>query len=114
MITRIKIPENSRNVNDSRSHFGSKSHDGHDLAGDQRVEQHADGGQVLLDRRLRHRLLQALDVSGDVQRLTANMRELALILPPAVISITPGYATGERAIGFRTHGPISRTVSCYT
>jgi hypothetical protein len=37
------------------------------LAGNQPIEQRADRGQMLFDRRLRHRFLQALDVSRDMQ-----------------------------------------------
>ena len=37
-----------------------------DLARDQPVEQHADGGEVLLDRRLLEILAERLDVGGDV------------------------------------------------
>ena len=48
---------------------------GDDLAGDQPVEQHADGGEVLLDRRLLEILAERLDIGGDVQRL--DVGELA-------------------------------------
>ena len=40
-----------------------------DLAGHEPIEQHADRGQVLLDCRLRHGFLQALNIGRDVQRL---------------------------------------------
>ena len=40
-----------------------------DLAGDQPVEQHADRGEVLLDRRLLEILGHRLDIGGDMQRL---------------------------------------------
>ena len=39
--------------------------DRHDLAGDQPVEEHPDGGQVLLDRRGGEPGLELLDVGGD-------------------------------------------------
>jgi hypothetical protein len=42
---------------------------GEDSAGDQPIEQHADGGEVLLDGRLRHSLLERLYIGGDVERL---------------------------------------------
>ena len=42
---------------------------GDDLAGDQPIDQHADGGQVLLDRRLLKILAERLDIGGDVERL---------------------------------------------
>ena len=48
---------------------------GDDLADDQPVEQHADGGEVLLDRRLLEILAERLDIGGDVQRL--DVGELA-------------------------------------
>jgi hypothetical protein len=54
---------------------------GHDLAGDEPIEQHADRREVLLDRRLRHRFLQAFDVGRDVQRL--DSRQLADTPPVA-------------------------------
>ena len=52
---------------------------GDNLAGDQPVEQHADGSQVLLDRRLRHRRLQVLDIGRDVERL--DIGDLANAVP---------------------------------
>ena len=55
--------------------------DGDDMAGDQPVEQHADGGQVLLDGRLLGILAWGLDVGGDVQRL--DVGELAELVPVA-------------------------------
>jgi hypothetical protein len=42
---------------------------GDDLAGDQPVEQHSDGGEVLLDRRLFKILAERLDIGGDMERL---------------------------------------------
>jgi hypothetical protein len=42
---------------------------GDDLARHQPVEQHADRGEVLLDRRLLEILPKTLDIGGDVQRL---------------------------------------------
>ncbi len=39
---------------------------GDDLASDQPVEQHADGGKVLLDRRLLEIFPQRLDIGGDM------------------------------------------------
>ena len=38
-------------------------------AGDEPIEQHADGGEVLLYGRLRHSLLERLYIGGDVERL---------------------------------------------
>jgi hypothetical protein len=43
-------------------------------AGDQPIEQHADGGKVLLDGRLRHSLLERLYIGGDVERLDIDQR----------------------------------------
>ena len=54
---------------------------GDDLAGDQPVEQHADGGEVLLDRRLFEILAERLDIGGDVQRL--DIGDLADLVPVA-------------------------------
>ena len=55
---------------------------GDDLAGDQPVEQHADGGQVLLDRRLLEILAERLDIGRDVQRLdVGELAELVVLAP---------------------------------
>ena len=55
---------------------------GDDLAGDQPVEQHADGGQVLLDGRLLEILAQRLDIGGDMQRLDiGDLADLVLVAP---------------------------------
>ena len=55
---------------------------GDDLAGDQPVEQHADGGEVLLDRRLLEILAERLDIGGDVQRLdVGELADLVLVAP---------------------------------
>ena len=56
---------------------------GDDLAGDQPVEQHADRGQVLLDRRLRHRVLQVLDIGRHMQRLDVGDAANAVPVAPA-------------------------------
>jgi hypothetical protein len=42
---------------------------GKDAAGDESIEQHPDGGEVLLDGRFRHPLLERLYIGGDVERL---------------------------------------------
>ncbi len=39
-----------------------------DLAGDQPIEEYADGGQVLLDSRFRADAAELLDITGDVHR----------------------------------------------
>ena len=55
---------------------------GDDLAGDQPVEQHADGGEVLLDRRLLEILAKRLDIGGDMQRLDiGDFADLVLVAP---------------------------------
>jgi 2,4-dienoyl-CoA reductase-like NADH-dependent reductase (Old Yellow Enzyme family) len=46
---------------------------GDDLAGDQPIDQHADGGQVLIDRRLLKILTERFDVGGDMQRLDVSL-----------------------------------------
>ena len=48
--------------------------DGDDLAGDQPVEQHPNGGQVLFDRRLFEVAAHGLDVGGDVERFDIDER----------------------------------------
>src|SRR5260221_8935250 len=45
---------------------------GEDLADDQPVEEHAEGGEVLLHGRLGELVLQDLDIGRDVQRLDAD------------------------------------------
>ena len=52
------------------------------LADDQPVEQHADGGEVLLDRRLGGGFLQRLDIGGDVQRLDVGELGDAVLFEP--------------------------------
>ena len=52
---------------------------GDDLAGDQPIDQHADGGQVPLDRRLLEILTERFDVGGDMQRL--DVSDLADLVP---------------------------------
>ena len=54
-----------------------------DLAGDQPVEQHADRGQVLLDRRLRHGVLKVLYIGRHVQRLDIGDAANAMPVAPA-------------------------------
>jgi hypothetical protein len=54
---------------------------GDDLAGDEPVEQHADGGQVLFDRRLFEVLAERLDIGGDMERL--DIGDLADLVPVA-------------------------------
>jgi hypothetical protein len=52
------------------------------LAGDQPVEQHADGSQVLLHRGLLKVLAERLDIGGDVQRLdVGELAELMMLAP---------------------------------
>ena len=57
-----------------RAAHGVGGVDGEDLADDQPVEQHADGGQVLLDGRLLKVLAERLDLGGDVHRLDVGDR----------------------------------------
>jgi len=54
---------------------------GEDLAGDQPIDQHADGGQVLLDGRLLEILAERLNIGGDMQRL--DVGDLADLMPVA-------------------------------
>ncbi len=55
---------------------------GDDLAGDEPVEQHADGGQMLLDGRLREVLAEAFDIGGDVERFDlVQAAELVAVAP---------------------------------
>ena len=55
---------------------------GEDLAGDQPIDHHADGGQVLLDRRLLKILAERLDIGGDVERLdVGELAEFVAIVP---------------------------------
>jgi hypothetical protein len=54
-----------------------------DRAGDQPVEKHADRGQVLLDRRLRHGVLQVLNIGRHVKRLYIGDAADAVPVAPA-------------------------------
>ena len=55
---------------------------GEDSAGDQPIDHHADGGQVLLDRRLLKILAERLDIGGDVERLdVGELAEFVAIAP---------------------------------
>jgi len=57
--------------------------DGDNVAGHQPVKQHADGGQVLLHRRLLKILAEGLDVGRDVQRLDVGE-------PIELVTVAPG------------------------
>jgi hypothetical protein len=76
---------------------GAGGIDGDDLAEDEPVEEHADGGEVLLYRRLRVALAELLDVSGDHHRLDA-----AEIVNPSAIApaekVTDGAAVGATGV----------------
>jgi hypothetical protein len=55
--------------------------DGKHLADNEPIEQMADRGKVLLRCRLRGRLQQCLDISGDVDRLDLDQPDLILFEP---------------------------------
>jgi hypothetical protein len=55
---------------------------GHDLAGDQPVEQHADRSQVLLDRRFLEIRAKRLDVGGHVPRFDVGKPADVVVLAP--------------------------------
>jgi hypothetical protein len=55
---------------------------GDDLAGDQPVEQHADGGEELFHGRLLEAALHRFDVGGDVQRLDVGELAEPVMLAP--------------------------------
>src|SRR3954447_21100537 len=60
------------------------------LAGDQPVEEMPDRGQMLFRRRLRHRLLQALDVGRDVYRFDIDeAADLMLVAPVEKLRDSP-------------------------
>jgi hypothetical protein len=54
----------------------------HDLADDEPIEEHADGGQVLLHGRLGMGAAELLDVAGDVDRLDPLQVREAFVLAP--------------------------------
>jgi hypothetical protein len=58
-------------------------------AGDQPVKQHADGGEMLLHRRLFKLFSERLDVSGDMQRLD-------LVEGTKLVMVAPGEETTGR------------------
>ena len=53
----------------------------HDLAGDQPIEEHPDGGQMLFDGRLGMVLHQQLDIRRHVHRLNLVERERPTLAP---------------------------------
>ncbi len=61
---------------------------GDDLAGDEPVEQHADGSEVLLDRRFLEVLAERLDVGRDVQRLDVGELAQLVVLAPGENRLT--------------------------
>jgi hypothetical protein len=70
----------------SRRHSAPSSHGGgrivrHHLADHQPVEQHAHGGELLLDARRRVGLLQRLDVGANVVRPDHSQRQPAAVAP---------------------------------
>jgi len=54
---------------------------GHDLAGDEPIEEHANGGEVLLDRGLGTLGAELLDVRGDMNGLDSLKRQLSFFAP---------------------------------
>ena len=53
----------------------------HDLAGDQPIEQHAHGGELLLHGRRRMGPLERLYIGGDIERPDRRQRQAAIIAP---------------------------------
>jgi hypothetical protein len=67
--------------------------DGEDLADDQPVEQHADGGKVQLDGRLGRCRLQHLYIGGDVDRLdVGKLADFVLLNPGEEVARGPVIA----------------------
>ena len=72
------------------------AHDGGGVAADhladhEPVEQHADRGEVLLDRGLRVGFAELLDVGGDVHRLeAAELAQAPLLAPAEELARPPG------------------------
>jgi hypothetical protein len=68
---------------------------GHDLAGDQPIEEHAYSRELLLDRRCRGLCLQLLYIGGDVMRPDGGECQAALLAPgrdrtvPKILKIAP-------------------------
>ena len=86
--------------------------DGDDPAGDEPVEQHAKGGEVLLDGRLFEISSQRLDICGDAQRLDRHEFAEAAGVAPAeenrLAAVSPGVAirtgmTGRLSASIDTH-----------
>src|SRR3954466_12191349 len=65
------------------SAHGVRRVSGKDLNDDQPVEQHPDRRQMLLDSRLGGRVLQRLDIGGDVDRLDIEKLDNAVFPKPA-------------------------------
>ena len=73
--------------------FGPRTADGrvcrHHLAGDQPVEQHPHGGELLLHARRRMGLLECLDISGDIERPDRGQRQAAIVAPGEELAAGP-------------------------
>jgi len=71
---------------------------GYDLSQDKPIEEHADGGELYLDRRCRYPLLQFFDISRDVDRLhVAEMMQAAVVAPGGEVS--SGFRLGFPGVG---------------
>ena len=53
----------------------------HNLAGDEPIEQHPHGGELLLHARRGMGLLERLDISGDIERPDRRQRQPAILAP---------------------------------
>jgi len=61
----------------------------HHLAGDEPIEQHAHGGELLLDARRRMGLLECLYISGDIERPDRGQRQPAILAPGEELATGP-------------------------
>jgi len=72
-----------------RATHGRRRVSGHHLAGDEPVEQHAHGGELLLDARRRMGLLERLYISGDIERPDRGQRQPAILAPGEELAAGP-------------------------
>jgi hypothetical protein len=74
------------------------------LADDEPVEQHADRGEVLLDRRLLEILPKPFDIGGDVQRLdVGDLADRMMVAPGEEPGCSP--VIGQAGIFVADGGP---------
>ena len=78
-----------------RAAHGRRRVSRHRLAGDEPVEQHAHGGELLLDARRRMGLLERLYISGDIERPDRGQRQPLMLAPGEELATGPRVSTAR-------------------